>query len=164
MAVQVKINDEAVLRKYSPSGIPVEVRNNLRRTIPDLVRRLGASVESKLDSELKSRTHVVVDKFMHDSTKDGIYGEVTARWTGDSSKSFIPTILESGAKAHEIRAKNASALFFFWEKLGKNVMFKKVWHPGFPGIFFMERSFHEMQEEIIESISDAVRAGANKAA
>lgn len=37
---------------------------------------------------------------------------------------------ELGAKPHPITAKNAPALFFFWPKVGANVMFKSVNHPG----------------------------------
>ena len=40
-------------------------------------------------------------------------------------------------------ARNASALHFFWERVGAWVSFKKVQHPGFAGIQYMERTLAE---------------------
>lgn len=39
-------------------------------------------------------------------------------------------ILEEGSKPHEIHAKNAPKLVFFWPKVGKVVAFQSVRHPG----------------------------------
>lgn len=39
-------------------------------------------------------------------------------------------VLEYGTMPHKIEAKNAPMLAFFWEKLGINVRFRKVQHPG----------------------------------
>jgi len=154
----VRLDAADALRAFDVSGMPAAIRNNLRRTIPDLTKRLGAKIEEKLNTELKSRTRLKVDKQVKETSSGEISGSVTVRWTGDSSKDFIPIILDTGARAHEIRARNASALFFFWEKVGANVMFKSVQHPGFPGIHYMQRSLAEMETEIKNSIQDAVSA------
>lgn len=40
------------------------------------------------------------------------------------------TFVDQGTKPHEIRAKNAPVLSFFWPKVGTMVAFRKVNHPG----------------------------------
>lgn len=159
MIPTVTVDARAVTARFSPAGIPESVRKNLRAVLPDLTKRLGARVEAKLDTELKSRTNLKVEKLMReDPTK--VVGQVRTVWTGDSAKSFIPQILETGAKAHPIFPVNASALSFFWARIGQHMILKSVFHPGFPGINYMQRSFQEMETEIFDSMTRAVRAGA----
>lgn len=45
---------------------------------------------------------------------------------------------ELGSKPHKIVAKNAPALSFFWPKVGKQVAFKSVNHPGTPAYRWAE--------------------------
>ena len=158
--ITVTVDARKALAKFSPSGIPEQVRSNLRRVIPDLTKRLGANVEARLNTQLQSRNRLKVDKLMREDSSR-VIGQVTTVWTGESSKSFIPQILESGAKAHAIVAKNASALAFLWPKVGPGMFFfKQVWHPGFPGIWYMRDAFKEMETEIVSSMTEAVRKGA----
>lgn len=139
--------------------MPEGVRQNLRRVLPSLVKELGNSVEQKLNTELKSRDRLKVDKQVRED-RSGVYGVVSIRWTGDRSKDFIPQIIETGAKAHEIKAKNAPALAFLWPKVGPGMFFfKRVQHPGFAGILALDRSYKEMQSEILAAISDAGGGG-----
>lgn len=161
MAVQVTVVDNTALARFSPAGIPEGVRNNLRRTIPGLTRRLAAVVDSKLNSELKSRDNLKIQPPQGEMVEGPtqIVGRVTVAWTGNAAASMVPQVLESGARAHPIEAKNAGALFFFFPAMGKNVFFKRVWHPGFPGIHYMQRSFQEMEDDIFQGITDAVHRG-----
>jgi len=39
-------------------------------------------------------------------------------------------VLEFGARPHTIKPKKAKALSFFWPRVGKNVFFRRVRHPG----------------------------------
>ena len=131
MVVEVRI-DGKVEAKYSK--LPEGVRGALRAEIPVLTRKLAARVRAKLapGALFKTSTHILpaVTAKMIENTSE-IYGRVYI----DPGKfpEVVAHTLESGSKAHVIRAKNASALFFFWEKLGQNVAFKEVHHPGFEG-------------------------------
>lgn len=158
MTVTIKIDDKAVSARFARTGIPEAVRNNLRRALPDLTKRLGDRVEQKLNTELKSRKRLKVNKQLRENPRE-VLGVVETVWTGDRSKNFIPTILETGARRHMIYPKNASALFFFWERIGQNVALAKVNHPGFPGIYYTERSYLEMEPEILQKLSRAVITG-----
>lgn len=163
MMPTVEVDARRALARFSPAGIPNAVRRNLRAVIPDLTRNLAALVNSKLDSDLQSRRRIGVTEQMIENPTE-IKGRVQATWTGDSSKSFVPTILESGAKAHEIAAVNAKSLAFLWPKVGPGMFFfKSVWHPGFPGIHYMRDSFAEQKGAIRDAVQKAVVAGANEA-
>lgn len=155
--VKITVDTRQALAKLQ--RVYAATREALQEDIPILLQELADRVNDKLDSELKSRTHIEVDTVMKGSDRH-IFGTVTARWTGDSDKSMVPQILESGARAHPIEAINAKALAFFWERLGSDVFFKRVWHPGFPGIYYMERSADEMKAQIKQTIQDAVRLSA----
>lgn len=162
MTPEIKIDTRQALLKFSRAGIPDQVRKNLRSVIPDLTKRLGASVEAKLNSELKSRKNIVVKKEMVESPSS-IYGRVRVTWVGPAKSAMVPAVLDTGSMAHWITAKPGSALFFFWEKLGKNVMFQRVWHPGFGGINYMKRSIDEMHDEIVNGLRKAAEDGVKAA-
>lgn len=157
--VQIKVDARQALAKLA--RVNSEIRSALQQTIPILLQEVADRVNQKLDSQLKSRSNIEVDTQMKGGDRY-IFGTVTARWTGDSGKSFVPQILESGARPHPIEAISAKALAFFWERLGQDVFFKRVWHPGFPGIFYMERTADEMRDEIRQTIADAVRLSARR--
>jgi len=48
--------------------------------------------------------------------------------------------VNEGTKPHEIKAKNAPFLVFFWPKVGRVVHFKRVWHPGTRPYKFLNRA------------------------
>lgn len=55
--------------------------------------------------------------------------------------SDVATWTDQGTKAHVIRARRASALRFFWPKVGRVVYFRSVrWKPG-PGVARNKRWF-----------------------
>jgi hypothetical protein len=157
--ITVTVDARQALAKLSPGGLTASVRNNLRRVVPDLTKRLGSAAEYRLDTGLKSRRSITVTKTMTENTR-GLYGTVSAVTNTDRVPKFLPEILETGAEPHAIVARNAPALYFFWEKMGRFVSFKRVWHPGFEGIGYMEDAFASMEEEIRTSIESAVRAAA----
>lgn len=154
--VQVKVDATRALAWFGPAGIPEGVRRNLRAIVPDLTKRLGAAVEANLNSGLKSRTRLVVKKEMVENPT-ALYGRVST--IANQPPQLLPLWLEEGTKPHVIAARNASALFFFWEKIGMNVAFKSVNHPGFGGIFYMRNAFVSMETEIADKLSQAVRDG-----
>ena len=63
--------------------------------------------------------------------------------------------LEYGSAPHEITASGGKALSFFWAKLGRNVAFRKVMHPGFPGASFLRSSLAEMRGQISTTLENA---------
>lgn len=158
--ITIKVDSRRAVAKFD--RVPVEVRNNLRRVLPDLTRALGRKVDEKLDRELKSRTNLQTKQELHETTKNQIYGVVSVVWAPGGSKAAVPLFLEEGTKPHEIAARNVSALSFFWEKLGQNVMFRRVMHPGFAGIHYMQRSFNEMKDQIVSELKDAAKTGARQ--
>ncbi len=154
--VAPKVGNEDVFSKFGPSGIPVTVRNFLRPAIVGLTKRLGAQVDANLNVGLKSRRRLRVRTEMVENPQ-ALYGRVSVVAT--ESPLMLPVWLESGTKAHAIEARNAKALYFFWEKMGKNVAFKRVMHPGFAGIHYMHNAFDAMSGEIKSTIRKAVSDG-----
>lgn len=156
--ITVKVDaGQRVFARFSRAGIPESVRRNLRAMVPDLTKRLGAAVDANLDAGLKSRTGLQVKKEMVENPT-ALYGRVTTVAI-NGRPAMLPVWLEEGTAPHVIAAKNASALFFFWDKVGANVMFKSVNHPGFSGIRFMGNAFDAMQDDIKQGIQDAVARG-----
>lgn len=156
MDLQVTIDAKSALAKFSRAGIPEAVRNQLRQTLPDVTKALGNLVDSKLSSQLKSRTHLETKKeLVENPTK--IVGRVRVVWTGDKSKAMVPFWLDKGTKPHVIMAKRASALYFYWEKIGAFFIGPKVMHPGFAGLDFMNQSLLELEPEIVDVLANAAR-------
>jgi hypothetical protein len=152
--ITVKVDDQQAMARFGPSGIPESVRKNLRALIPNLTKRLGAQVDANLNAGLKTRRRLQVKSQMVENPSS-LYGQVTTIAT--SEPVMLPTWLESGTKAHAIEARNAKALYFFWDKMGRNVAFRRVMHPGFPGIHYTGNALEAMRSEIIDGITQAVR-------
>src|SRR5258706_3157009 len=115
--ITVKVDDQKAMARFGPSGIPESVRKNLRAIIPDLTKRLGAQVNANLSSGLKTRRRLQVKSTMVENPS-ALYGRVTT--ISSSEPLMLPLWLESGTKAHAIEAKNAKALYFFWDRVGRN--------------------------------------------
>lgn len=162
--VEIKVDAEQALARFSPSGIPEQVRSNLRAEIPSLLRELSSRIDANL-AQLKSRKNLQLKGGPQGQMVENaneIVGIAQMTWTGDPKASMVPQVLETGARPHKIRAVNAKALSFFWPKVGSQVFFKEVNHPGFPGINYMERAFQSMQEKIVDRLTQAVRDGVQK--
>jgi hypothetical protein len=161
--ITVAIDGKTALAKFSPAGIPEQVRRNLRMAIPGLLRELAAEVNSNL-GQLQSRKRVQIDKgqgvMIENAT--GVTGFMQMIWTGDQAQSMVPEVLESGAKPHVIEAVNANALAFMWPQIGGMAFFKRVNHPGFAGIHYMENAFNKLRPQIVETIEAAVVKGAQE--
>jgi hypothetical protein len=154
--VAPRVGNEDVFSRFGPSGIPVTVRNFLRPAIIDLTKRVGAQVNANLNSGLKSRRRLQVKSEMIENPSE-LIGRVSVVATAPPM--MLPQWLESGTAAHKIEAKNAKALFFFWNRVGRNVFFKSVNHPGFAGIHYLENAFESMKDEIKSTIRRAVSDG-----
>lgn len=123
------------------------VRSALRGVIPQMTKELAARVRSKLLPGVLFKTTrrllpAVTVRMIEN--RDEIYGTVFI----DPSKfpNVVAHTLESGSKAHDIVGN--PYLYFYWEKLGKNVVFRKVHHPGFAGRSYMQSSLDEMQADL----------------
>jgi len=80
---------------------------------------------------------------------------------GASSRTLLD-ILEFGTRAHPIEAKNAPMLAFFWAKLGVNVKFRKVQHPGTKPYFFIRPAIAQAKAEqaaLTRALAERVRKG-----
>lgn len=154
--ITVTVNTSKVEALLGANGIPNAVRRNLRAVVPDLTRMLAAAVDNNLNTGLKSRNRLVVKQQMVENGNK-LVGRVTVISTREPL--LLPMWLEKGTQAHEIAAKNASALYFFWGRLGRFVSFKKVWHPGFPGIAYMQNAFESLEDEVRTQLNFAVYQG-----
>lgn len=164
MVVSVSVDADKALARFSPSGIPEQVRRNLRQAIPPLMRELSSRIDTNL-AALRSRTHLQLKGGPQGEMIENaqqIVGHAEMTWTGDPKASMVPQVLETGARPHVIRAVNAKALSFFWPAVGAQVFFKQVNHPGFPGIHYMERAFESMRRGIVDRLTQAVKSGASE--
>lgn len=159
MADGLTIRVDATRAYAKIDSITPRIRDQLRKVIPDLTRQLGAAVNSKLASELKSRKTLNVAQELHETTRQ-IYGLVRLE-AADPSPALLPTYLEEGTRPHEIAGN--PILAFYWDKMGADVFFRRVQHPGTKAYQFMARTFAEQREDIVNEIEDAVATGAREA-
>lgn len=137
--------------------LPEDLRARLRSEIPFLTKQLASRVREKLAPgalfKTSERILPAVNVEMVENPTE-IYGRVYI----DPGKfpNVVAHTLESGSRAHEIAAVNATALVFFWARVGQVVAFKRVHHPGFGGRSYMESSLNEMKDELVGKISNAV--------
>jgi len=156
--IEIKVDTTRAIAKLG--RITPQVRDNLRKVIPDLTKALGKLIGAKLDSGLKSRKTLTVAQELHESV-NRITGVARVEASASSPK-LLPTYLEEGTRPHEIIGN--PVLAFPWDKLGgATAFFRKVNHPGFAGLHFMEKAFSEMQEEIVGEIKAAVKEAAHEA-
>jgi|SRR5882672_8318023 len=143
--------------------LPEDIRANLRRVLPDLGKRLGVKVESNMGARLRSHVHLKVTKQLIENPST-IYAKVEMVWTGDGKKALVPLWLEEGTRPHEIVAKNARVLAFFWPKINAMFFGRKVNHPGNKAYRIFEDAVDVMRPEIKASIEAAVRGTVSKPA
>lgn len=157
--IEIEVSGK-VIAKYE--RLPNEIRSRLRHDLPDITRDVKARVAAKLVPGVLFKTTTRLAPALSSQmieSKDEIYGRVYI----DRNK-FPPVVahtLESGSRAHEIAARLAPVLVFFWEKLGKVVAFKRVWHPGFEGRSYMHSTMEEMRDEIAERLNRSVMGAIN---
>lgn len=164
MAIEVKVDATKALARFSPAGIPEQVRNNLRMAIPPLMRDLTGLIDDNL-SVLKSRKNLNIiggPQGQMIENANEIIGKAEMGWTGDPKASMVPQVLETGSRPHVIAAVNAKSLAFFWARTGAMAFFKQVKHPGFPGIHYMENAFKKMEPSIVRELTKAVKDGVSK--
>jgi hypothetical protein len=154
--VQIKVDARAARLKLD--RVTPTVRDALRAVLPNLTKQLASAVTSKLGSELKSMKTLTVTQELRESTNQ-IYGLVSLK--SPSAGGLLPTYLEEGTRPHEIVGN--PFLAFHWERLGVDVVFRRVQHPGTKAYQFMARSFAEQRDEIVSQISEAAKSGAQKA-
>lgn len=147
---------DARLAHAKMDRLPEDVRMSLRRVLPNLGKRLGAKVEENMTSRLHSHTRLKVTKQMVENPKS-IFVRVDLTWTGAPSKKLVPLWLEEGTKPHEIVAKNATVLAFFWPKINAMFFGPRVNHPGNKAYKIVEDAFNNMRPEIVATIERAVR-------
>jgi len=153
MAITVQVDATRAISKLN--RLPDAVRENLRSLLPDIIHRLGVRVNEKLDSGLKTRRSLQVQESF-DSAR--LYGAVTVVSTKEPS--FLPEILEAGARPHVIEGN--PRLYFFSEELGHIIGPFHVRHPGFPGIHYMQEAADEMRRDVLREIEQSVREGARR--
>lgn len=86
-------------------------------------------------------------------------GKLVARVVNDArnqdGKPFAIAV-HQGARPHEIRARRAPRLVFFWPKVGRVVAFKKVDHPGNKAMPFLETPRRYGETRLVVRMLDLV--------
>lgn len=154
MPITVSVEGQ-VFGKYD--HLTDRLRTALRQNIPELTKEIKRRVAEKLAPGVlfKTTTRLLpaLSSEMVENSKE-IYGRVyidEAKFPG-----VVAATLERGSKPHEIEAKNAAALSFFWERLGIHMVIRKVNHPGFEGRSYMQSTLDESKGYIDDVISRAV--------
>lgn len=151
----IDVQMSKVMLRFSPAGIPEAVRSNLRKVLPDLTKTVGQAVDARLSTELKSRKSLETKKELVENPTS-IYGRVRVT---SSKNPLLPQWLETGTRPHDIVARNAKVLAFYWARIGGMAFFPKVHHPGFRGLHYMQNTFLEYGDMIADRIGDAVGHG-----
>ena len=160
MADDVQIKVDATSARLKLERIAPAVRNQLRQVLPQLTLKIGAAVNAKLDSELKSRTRLNVTQELRESANQ-IYGAVRIDWVGEQIAKLVPTYLEYGTQRHWVAPITAKALHWVTDA-GDDAFSKGHYVSGIKAHNFMSRTFREMQSEIVETIRTAAKTGASK--
>lgn len=143
--------------------LPETLRATLRSKIPDITRMVANRVRAKLAPGVLFKTTTrLLPAVRAEMREDAhqIYGRV---FIDSSFPPLVATVLERGARPHVITARNAPALSFFWDKLGRRVSFRSVNHPGFRGRSYMQSTLDESREDIKAMLEQSVLEAWNKA-
>lgn len=143
------------------SGMPEQVRANLRRVLPQLAKELGSAVERNVANNLKSHVNLKVTKQLVENPKT-IYARVSLDWTGPAAKKLVPFWLEEGTKPHVIQARNAKVLAFYWDKIGGMFFGPKVNHPGTRAYKLFQTAYDAQKANIRLQIELAVKEAMGK--
>jgi hypothetical protein len=154
MQPTIDVDLSQALLRFSQAGIPEQVRTNLRNLLPPLARTFVSSVESKMDSELKSHNTITMQYTMTENIH-----EVTAtiQMLSPSASGLLPIYLELGTVPHPIYPRGDYATFWF-EKLGRFHTYTQLHpidHPGTKAYAFMDRTLSEMMPEIQDTLQRA---------
>jgi hypothetical protein len=161
MAVEVKVDDKAVIAKYG--RLSEALRSRLRADLPTLTLTVKAAVANKLvpGALFRTTTHLLpaLSSQMVEN-RDEIYGRV---YINESKfPGVVAATLESGSVPHVITAVNAPFLVFFWERMGHWMRIKSVNHPGFPGRSYMQSTLDEMDGYITAALKRSVMETINR--
>ena len=156
--ITVEVDDTAVQARLTE--MPSKVRDRLTATVYLLAEKL--------------RSHVVSDKLLGQvlNRRSGRLGQSIQQKVDSSDTGVVGTVYSSGdvpyARIHEyggvipshvIEARNARSLAFIWN--GKQAFFKRVTIPDvtMPERSYMRSSLADLKDEIVESMTIAVREG-----
>jgi hypothetical protein len=159
MTPTINIDARKILGKMD--HLPEQVRSNLRAVMPRLGKQLGAKIEENMASRLNSRNRLKVTKKMVENPRS-ITVTVSLDWIGEASKKLVPTYLEKGTKAHEIVAKHATVLAFYWPKINGWFFGPKVNHPGTKPYNLVADAWESQKDGIHAALTEAVRSAARQ--
>lgn len=144
--------------EFKPNRALVELTNNVDEKIAtrlkDAADSLGASLASEMKGRAPHRTGALAESIQWKtySSKKGVTGVIGP----NGGKDRYGYIVNAGAKAHEILAKNAKALAFSLPGVGQ-VFAKAVRSPGFEGRPFIAETFDANQQRIISELTEAAQ-------
>jgi len=117
--------DEAEIKKFTGWGGPVGL--SVERLAKETVFRIKA-MGNKRTGAMVAGAHYLKSYW--------------SRGIEFQAGSAVPYTLfvDQGTEPHPIHAKNAPYLHFYWPKVGKEVWFKSVHHPGNKPYKFLERA------------------------
>lgn len=100
--------------------------------------RLGDRIVANAKRRCPVRTGNLRSSITHQTTIEGNRVRLSV-----SANARYARFVEYGTRPHVIRARRSPVLSFFWPKVGRQVFFKQVNHPGSAGRFFLTHAVND---------------------
>ncbi len=152
MEPTITVDARQAYARFSESGIPEQVRNNLRRLLPQLGKDVGAAVDAKLASGLKSRNTLTTNMLMKENPRQLT---VTVSVTSPTGGGMLPKWIEEGTRGHG----PVTAPFLVFQIDGQWIRTKFVkgmFGGDMQGLHYMENAMQEMEPQIVDTLHTAV--------
>lgn len=158
--------------KMSLDGSDVEVVAALRLTNTRLIEAATTKMTflmNKVEEKLRSGGPRTIPDILATNLKNqgaeneggNIIG--TMSWAGRTDQYAINPLTQAGTRKHrkgEVRRRGQDVLHFFWQKAGKEVYLKYIFHPPFPGTDIISEAFLAMKGEFIQGLTEAISGAA----
>lgn len=125
------------------ADVVVRLDNRVIDTLPDRFTEVRRYIQRRVDATVVVARAEAPVKSM--ALKRSIHATYLggSRWTITASAPYAKFVHE-GTRPHVIRARNARALRFFWERQGKVVTLRQVNHPGTAPNPFLTRAMNRV--------------------
>lgn len=123
--------------RYEPLPDGVIIEQGMGIVVPRL-EALGHRIDANARGRVPVRTGELSRSIGHRTFRRGSRAILREQATAQHARYY-----HEGFAPHEIRARNAKALRFYWPKAGRVMYLKRVQHPGFAGKPFLRDAIHE---------------------
>lgn len=123
--------------RYEPPSDGLVIEQGLAIVVPRMTA-LGGRIDTNARRRVNVRTGELSSSIGHRVYRSG--NRVVLR---ESATARHAKYVHDGTGPHEIRARNAKALRFYWPRAGRVVYFARVQHPGYKGNPFLRNAITE---------------------